>query len=119
MRRKILMTAAVVATTGITPTASHAHFTSGCKKNVCKRHVLKPFKQRVLNIASCESHQRWYINSFFDGGLQFEPGTWNSTGSKYSFAYLAPPLEQMYRSVIWASKINWQWRSTAGWPNCG
>lgn len=98
---------------------STAHFTSGCKKNRCKRHVVKPFKPRLLSIASCESTRRWNINGLFDGGLQFHPNTWNATGSKYKYAYNAPELEQMYRGVIWAYMIGWRWHSNAGWPNCG
>lgn len=118
MKYKIFMVTAMMAGTATTVPAD-AHFTSGCKKNECKRHVLAPFKKHILSIVSCESRRSWFINGRFDGGLQFDPNTWSSTGSKYTFAYQAPPLEQMYRGVVWASKIGWRWKSTAGWPVCG
>lgn len=119
MLKKTLTMIIIVTVMGIFTPTTKAHFFKGCKGNFCKRHVVKPFKSKVLAIASCESGRRWYINGLFDGGLQFHPGTWNSTNSKYAFAYQAPPLEQMYRGVVWASMIGWAWRSTAGWPNCG
>lgn len=119
MRCKIFL-ASFLASMGISTSVAKSHFTSGCKKNKCKRHVVKPFKKHLLNIASCESGRRWHLNiGLFDGGLQFHPTTWNATGSKYSFAYQAPQIEQMYRAVVWSSKIGWRWRSTAGWPVCG
>ena len=117
MRIKILM-ASMIASAAIN-TSADAHIKKDCKRIICKKHVVKPFKRKVLAIAWCESRQRWYIDSQFDGGLQFSPSTWNRTGSNYLFAYQAPPLEQMYRAVIWASMIGWRWHSPAGWPVCG
>lgn len=119
MKRWLIMAVTLMMPAATITSGADAHFYSGCKKNRCKRHVLKPFKPHVLSIAYCESRLRWGINSVFDGGLQFSPSTWNATGSKYNFAYQAPPLEQMYRGVIWAEKIGWNWHSTAGWPVCG
>lgn len=118
MKRWLVMAVTLLMPVGTT-SAAEAHFTASCKKNHCKRHVVRPFKPRILRMAFCESRNRWKINSLFDGGLQFSPSTWNATGSDYTFAYQAPQLEQMYRSIVWASMIGWQWRSTAGWPNCG
>lgn len=120
MKRKLLMFVYCILPIGLSSHSAEAHFTASCKKNVCKRHVIKPFVSHLLSIASCESGRRWYLNiGLFDGGFQFSPSTWRATGSKYSFAYQAPPIEQKYRAVVWASKINWSWHSTAGWPVCG
>ncbi len=98
---------------------AEAHFFKSCKKNQCKRHVVKPHNSHLIQMARCESTLRWHLNGTFDGGLQFSPTTWNATGSKYAFAYLASPLEQKYRAVIWANKIGYAWHTTAGWPVCG
>lgn len=119
MKQKFLMFVYCIIPITFTTQSAEAHFTLGCKKSVCKKHVVKPFRSRLLRMAWCESRQRWKLNSTFDGGLQFSPSTWNATGSEYSFAYQAPELEQMYRAVVWASMIGWTWHSTAGWPVCG
>jgi hypothetical protein len=111
---KKLILAALVAL-HFAPAKADAHFYAGCKKNPCKRHVVKPFNAFLNRLAGCESTHRWFLDGHHDGGLQFDPGTWNATGSKYSFAYQAPILEQKYRAVIWASKIGWAWGSPAGW----
>ncbi len=117
--KTIAATAAVALTSAMGTTPAQGHFFKGCKKNKCKRHVVKPHNSHLMRIARCESDLRWRINGLFDGGLQFHPTTWNATGSKRAFAYQASPLEQKYRGVIWASKIGYAWRTTAGWPNCG
>lgn len=113
--------AVLVATVGIafSPASSDAHFYRHCRTRHCKRHVVRPFKTRLLSIAWCESRRHWHIHGAFDGGMQFGWSTWPRTGSRYSHAYLAPPIEQMYRAVIWSSMIGWAWHSTAGWPVCG
>lgn len=100
------------------PVGAKGHFYAGCKKSPCKRHVVKPFKPKLLRMASCESNQRWRLDSSYDGGLQFDPGTWRETGSKIPFAYMATMTEQMYRAVIWRFRIG-TWVTTAGWPVCG
>jgi len=112
-----LITATLVMASSAAP--AQAHFYAGCKKNRCKRHVVRPFNAHLNAMAWCESRRRWHINGLNDGGLQFSPQTWWRTGSRYSYAYQAPELEQKYRAVIWASKIGWAWHSTAGWPVCG
>lgn len=114
MKRLALLT--VVAASFAPP--AKAHFTSHCKKDRCKRHVVAPFKSKLIRMARCESGLRWYLHNGYEGGLQFASSTWDATGSKYSAAYLAPPLEQMYRAVIWRFKIG-TWVTTAGWPVCG
>lgn len=117
MRR--LLSLVIVAGALIVPAASaQGHFYAGCKKSKCKRHVVKPYDRKLDRMARCESTTHWFINSTFDGGLQFHPATWDSTGSHYSFAYLAPILEQKYRAVIWYFRIG-TWVTTAGWPRCG
>lgn len=81
--------------------------------------VVAPHNDRLNRIARCESGGRWFLNGLYDGGLQFNPGTWTATGSHYRFAFLAPVIEQKYRAVLWAKRIGWRWSSTAGWPVCG
>jgi hypothetical protein len=100
---------------------ANAHFTSGCRKNPCKRHVVRPYQPKLRAIATCESGRRWHLNTGngFYGGVQFHPQTWRATGSRYAYAHHAPRLEQKYRTVVWASRIGWAWGSTAGWPVCG
>lgn len=101
---------------------TQAHFGTGCKKAKCKRHVVAPYQSQLRKMHGCEMRGRvgeWHYDGFYDGGLQFGVPTWQRTGSRYLYAWQAPVLEQKYRAVIWAWKINWQWRSTAGWPNCG
>lgn len=110
--------AAVVAALTIAPATTDAHFYAGCKKRPCKRHVVKPFNSLLKSIHRCESRGNWFVDDYHDGGLQFLPSTWRATGSRYALAHHAPILEQKYRAVVWASKIGWAWRSSAGWPNC-
>lgn len=111
--------AVLAALVVLVPLPAPGHFVAGCKGERCKRHVVRPFRAHLNRIAMCESTRRWHLNGMFDGGLQFHPSTWASTGSRYAFAYLAPPSEQRYRAVVWASRIGWAWHSTAGWPVCG
>lgn len=114
-----LLASFAVAGALVVPATSDAHFTFGCKKNRCKRHVVKPYDAKLDRMARCESSGRWFLNGIFDGGLQFHPRTWNATGSRYSFAFLAPILEQKYRAVIWYHMIGDTFVTTAGWPRCG
>lgn len=118
-KRSALLAAALALMLAVLPAGASAHFTPGCKKRPCKRHVVGPYKPRLLRMATCESGRRWHITGVHDGGLQFSPATWSQTGSRFARAHHAPALEQMYRAVVWASRIGWAWRSTAGWPNCG
>lgn len=116
--RKIL-TLTMIIGAGIIPSQAHGHFFAGCKKNKCKKHVVKPFNNKLERMHNCEARGvGWFHDGMYDGGLQFSPGTWNATGSRYSFAYLAPIIEQKYRAVIWRFKIG-TWVTTAGWPICG
>jgi hypothetical protein len=99
------------------PPPAHAVVTT-CKKPPCRRAQVRPHLSTLNRIAWCESRNRWHINAYHDGGLQFHPSTWRATGSRYRFAHWAPKLEQQYRAVVWAERIGWAWGSTAGWPNC-
>lgn len=117
----IIVAAAILAACVLAVVAddADAHFYASCQKTSCKRHVVRPFDARLERMAGCESTHRWFLDGTFDGGLQFSPGTWSKTGSRYRYAYAAPVIEQKYRAVIWASRIGWAWSSTAGWPRCG
>ncbi len=120
--KKVLLalTAAMVMSTAIQSSTASAHFYAGCQKYTCKAHVVKPFKERLERMHHCEARGvGWFSDGLHDGGLQFTVQTWRATGSKFAFAYQASKTEQMYRAVVWAAMINWQWRSRAGWPNCG
>lgn len=117
MKKTIAALTIAAATFAAAPASGH--FYAGCKSDKCKAHVIRPHQSHLNAIARCESGFRWHLNGQYDGGLQFSPSTWNATGSRYAYAYQAPPREQKYRAVIWASKIGWNWHSTAGWPVCG
>lgn len=110
---------AIAASFVVAPSTASAHYTAGCKKNLCKRHVVAPYRSKIIRIARCESGLRWHIRNGHEGGLQFASGTWDATGSRYVAAYLAPVLEQMYRAVVWFHMIGQTWVTTAGWPVCG
>jgi hypothetical protein len=70
-------------------------------------------------IHMCESED-WYLNSTYDGGLQFHPDTWIAAGGgQYAaYAYLASPAEQIATADRWVSMIGCVYCS-AGWPSCG
>lgn len=48
-------------------------------------------------VAECESTWRWHIDSTYDGGLQFSPGTWRAYGGTMyaGYAYAATPEQQI------------------------
>ena len=96
-----------------------AHYYDGCQKDKCKSHVIEPHQAHLRAIATCESGRRWNYSGpgYYDGGLQFDPGTWTSVGGA-GFAYQHSPREQKYRAVILAHRVGC-WRCTAGWPHCG
>jgi hypothetical protein len=73
-----------------------------------------------LAIAQCESGGNWYIDGLYDGGLQFDPGTWIAAGGgQYAaYAYLATPDEQIATAEAWVDKTGCVWCSS-GWPVCG
>jgi hypothetical protein len=78
------------------------------------RHVVAPYRAKLLRIAACESTGRWrIINAPYSGGLQFTASTWRSAGG-HGLAARASRLEQMYRAVLTMRSQSW-----AAWPVCG
>jgi hypothetical protein len=78
--------------------------------------VVRPYRTKLLRIASCESGRRWHIatgNGFY-GGVQFTLGTWHAVGGR-GYPHHASRLEQMYRAV----KVHLRRGSWADWPVCG
>lgn len=73
------------------------------------------FEAAADRVASCESGQRWDINTGngFSGGLQFMDSTWQGMGGSSS-AYLASRAEQIYRAYLL-----WQHNGWGPWPVCG
>lgn len=67
------------------------------------------------NIASI----RWSIHNSYEGGMQFNSGTWDSTRSGYSTGYQAPPNAQLKAAERWRQLIGGNPHSSAGWPLCG
>jgi hypothetical protein len=69
-------------------------------------------------IASCESGQRWSLNTgTYDGGLQFLPSTWRAWGGTdfAPYAYQATRAEQI--TVANRSGKSNPWLQP--WPVCG
>lgn len=65
---------------------------SGLHKTPLERAII-PW----VNLARCESGNRWYLNTgSFDGGIQFSPSTWRANGGEVfaDFAWQATPLQQ-------------------------
>jgi hypothetical protein len=77
--------------------------------------VVRPYNAKLNRIASCESSNRWYINSGngFYGGLQFDLQTWHSVGGR-GYPHQNSILEQKYRAVLLIKK-----RGYRPWPVCG
>jgi hypothetical protein len=76
--------------------------------------VVRPYRSRLLRIASCESGRRWHIatgNGFY-GGLQVLPSTWRAVGGR-GYPHQASRLEQMYRAVKIMRMQGW-----GAWPHC-
>jgi hypothetical protein len=67
-------------------------------------------------MAMCESSQRWHLNvGLFDGGLQFQPSTWDAYGGRAfaRWAWQATKLEQ----IVIASRVL-ATQGPSAWPNC-
>ena len=68
-----------------------------------------------VRLAACESNGKWHIDGYFDGGLQFLPGTWSAyRPARFPrHAHRATPLQQ----VIVARRVlrveGWN-----AWPAC-
>lgn len=114
----LLVSAIIAGCLWFTATAP-GHFTPGCKKNPCKYHVIKPYKQALKQLRGCETRglkgrARWRYNGVHQGAYQFAPSTWAATGSPWAGAHLAPRVEQSYRTVVLAVTEGW-----GHWPVCG
>lgn len=74
-------------------------------------------EQVWLDLAECESNQRWDYNgsSGYDGGLQFHPNTWTSVGGDdfAPFAWQATPVEQVTVAKRLLEVQGW-----GAWPAC-
>ncbi len=125
--RNLLAVFTVVGTVILTMFAapSEARYRGNCNTKACKQEVIAPHRDYLNALMACETRglrgdARWKYNgsSGYDGAFQFSPATWNSTGSRFAYAYLAHPREQRYRAVVHAHSLGYNWRSTAGWPNC-
>ena len=66
-------------------------------------------------IAMCESGQRWHLDSYYDGGLQFHPNTWlGYGGGKYArYAWQATREQQ----IAIAERVL-AGQGPGAWPNC-
>jgi len=62
-----------------------------------------------MQLAYCESGARWDYNgsSGYDGAFQFSPATWNTMGTGYAFAYLAPPEVQIDAAKRLIARSGW------------
>lgn len=70
---------------------------------------------RWMPTAICESGARWTLNGLYDGGIQFDPGTWraNKPPGYPAYAYQATPLQQVTVGEITAAGAH-----NDPWPNC-
>lgn len=72
-----------------------------------------------LSLAGCESSGNWAYNgsSGFDGGLQFEPGTWSAYRRNVRgappYAYQASPAVQVAVARLVLAAQGW-----GAWPEC-
>lgn len=66
-------------------------------------------------LAECESGQRWWLDSRYDGGLQFHPSTWSAYRYPgYSdYAYQAPPESEIAVARRVRRAQGWE-----AWPAC-
>lgn len=121
MKRRLIALGASVAFLGSTPQAQ-GHFVNGCRKPVCKRHVIKPYKRAFLGpVGACESGTtRWLRHGLralspggqYRGRYQFDWGSWAGAGGRGDPS-AAGWLEQAYRAVVWLHLAGRQ-----AWPNC-
>jgi len=95
--------------------AVEAHYTSGCQKSKCKKHVIKPHVGTFVSIGACESGNSNTAHNpggQYHGRYQFDLGSWKGAGGygdPHQFGY----LEQTYRAVVWLHRNGRQ-----SWPNC-
>lgn len=67
-------------------------------------------------LAFCESSGNWHIDSTYDGGIQFHPGTWlNHGGGEYApYAWMATKEQQIAIGVRTLAA-----EGVGAWPRCG
>ena len=79
--------------------------------------VIILIEQVWLDLAECESNQRWAYNgsSGYDGGLQFSPTTWRAVGGTdfAEYAWQATPFEQVAVAERLLEVQGW-----GAWPTC-
>jgi len=103
----------------LVPTASaEGHYTGGCKKNKCKRHVVQPYKGWLRSVRACEVRGQPFpfqtnTGNGFYGAYQFTVRSWYAVGGK-GMPHLNRPLEQSYRAV----KLLFL-QGRGAWPVCG
>jgi len=101
--------AAIVAVLVLSPVAL-----GGGPKKDPRVTVVAPYNAKLNQIAYCESHQIWNINTGngYYGGLQFLLSTWKSVGGK-GYPHQNSVLEQKYRAVLLIKQMGY-----SPWPNC-
>ena len=115
--KKLATFLATVGLFGVTAPAD-AHYYGGCKKNKCKRHVVKPYRGWLANTRACEVRGQPHPyatatgNGFF-GAYQFTMQTWFSVGG-WGMPNRASKTEQDYRAV----KVLFS-QGRGAWPICG
>lgn len=84
-------------------------------KNVSYTPQTQPNDAIWDTLSLCESGGRWDYNgsSGFDGGLQFQPSTWNRMNTGYDFAWQAPREVQIEAGKRLQAKAGW-----GQWPEC-
>lgn len=105
--------------------ASQAHYVAGCKGEVCKKQVIKPYKASFLRpVGYCEAarHKGGYSlkaglrvhdpSGTYHGRYQFDLGSWRGAGGTGD-PHAADWLEQAYRAVVWLHR-----NGRDSWPNC-
>lgn len=77
--------------------------------------VVQPYNTKLNRIASCESTNRWFLNTGngFYGGLQFTLKTWHAVGGR-GYPHQNSVLEQKYRAVKLIKIAGY-----SPWPVCG
>ena len=66
-------------------------------------------------IAMCESGQRWHLDSYYDGGLQFHPNTWLAYGGGVYARYAWQATREQQIAI--AEKVL-AGQGPGAWPNC-
>lgn len=120
MKRTLAVAALSVAS--IIPAApAKAHFYKGCKKNPCKKHVVKPHQSWLHSTGNCETRGYGLWASLrahsptgqYHGRFQFDLSSWRGAGGRGD-PHNGGLLEQRFRAVVWLHLAG-----RNAWPNCG